>query len=97
MQQGTLTGAYAQAVKDAANNSNGAAAGMMGVGMMNMASGGMIGGATQNAFQNQGVTAQNLQGNNQAPQNGGAGFCSKCGAPIAEGALFCSKCGNKLS
>lgn len=43
MQQGTLTGAYAQAVQDAANNANGAANGFMGVGMMNMASGGEIG------------------------------------------------------
>ena len=98
MQQGTLTGAYAQAVKDAANNANGAAAGMMGVGMMNMASGGMIGGATQAAFQNQGVSAQDLQ-NKQAPATPveGGKFCSKCGSPVAVDALFCSKCGEKLS
>ena len=44
MQQGKLTGAYANAVQDAANNANGAANGFMGVGMMNMASGGMVAG-----------------------------------------------------
>ena len=38
MQQGRLVGAYADAVKDAANNSGGAANGFMGIGMMNMAS-----------------------------------------------------------
>ena len=58
MQQGTLVGAYANAVQDAANNANGASQGFMGVGMMNMASGGMVGGASQAPFNN----------NNQQPQ-----------------------------
>ena len=53
MQQGTLVGAYANAVQDAANNENGAGQGFMGVGMMNMASGGMVGGASVAPFQNQ--------------------------------------------
>ena len=48
MQQGTLVGAYANAVQDAANNANGAMNGFMGIGMMNMASGGVFGGAVQN-------------------------------------------------
>ena len=52
MQQGTLTGAYANAVQDAANNANGSANGFMGVGMMNMASGGIMGGVAQNAMNN---------------------------------------------
>ena len=42
MQQGRLVGAYANAVQDAANNANGAVNGFMGIGMMNMASGGMM-------------------------------------------------------
>ena len=101
MQQGTLTGAYAKAVQDAANNANGAANGMIGVGMMNMASGGMIGGVAQGAFQNQGVSAQDLAGNQAAatpaPATSEGGFCPKCGAPVQAGAAFCSKCGNPLS
>lgn len=52
MQQGTLVGSYAEAVKDAANNSAGAMNGFMGVGMMNMASNGMIGGTAANVFNN---------------------------------------------
>ena len=96
MQQGTLTGAYANAVQDAANNANGAANGMIGVGMMNMASGGMIGGVAQGAFQNQGVSAQDLQGGAAvSPVAGGAKFCPNCGT-ASNGAKFCSNCGTKL-
>ena len=62
MQQGTLTGAYANAVQDAANNTSGAANAFMGVGMMNMASGGMMGGAAAGAFQRVGTTAADLHG-----------------------------------
>ena len=103
MQQGHLVGSYGRAVEDAANNANGAAAGMMGVGMVNMASGGVMGGAMNNAFTGQGVTAQDLQ-NNQAgvaaagvvTQNAGpASFCPNCGNPT-NGAKFCSNCGTKL-
>ena len=46
MQQGTMVGAYAQSMKDAANNANGATTGFMGIGMANMASGGVMGGAS---------------------------------------------------
>ena len=52
MQQGRLVSGYADAVKLAANNANGAATGMIGVGMVNMASGGMMGNTTNNAFAN---------------------------------------------
>ena len=94
IQQWTLTGAYAQAVKDAANNANGAANGFMGVGMMNMASGGMIGGAVQGAFQNQGTTAANTNEGAAAPA--GSKFCPECGTPT-NGSKFCSNCGKQLS
>ena len=90
MQQGTLTGAYAQAVKDAANNEGGAMNGFMGVGMMNMASGGMIAGAATNAFNPQTNTTTAA-----APAAGGA-FCGNCGNPT-NGGNFCTNCGNKLN
>ena len=101
MQQGTLTGAYANAVQDAANNPNGAGNAFMGIGMMNMASGGMMGGAAQGAFQTPGFTA--AQVNNPAPTAPAAGaaapsgakFCPECGTPT-NGAKFCSNCGMKL-
>ena len=47
----------ADALKDAANNPNGAMNGFVGVGMMNMASGGVFGGAVQNAQAPQGAAA----------------------------------------
>ena len=69
---------------------------MIGVGMMNMASGGMIGGVAQGAFQNQGVSAQDLQGGAAvSPVAGGAKFCPNCGT-ASNGAKFCSNCGTKL-
>ena len=53
MQQGRMTTAYANAVENAAENSNGAANGFMGIGMMNMATGGMMGGVATSPWQNQ--------------------------------------------
>ncbi len=103
MQQGTLTGAYAQAVQDAANNEGGAANGFMGVGMMNMASGGVMGGVVQNAQANQttqGATqnydpyASNGQGQ-ATVEDGGSKFCPNCGTKSA-GGNFCVNCGTKL-
>ena len=84
MQQGTLTGAYAEAVKDAANNANGAATGMMGIGMMNMASG--------NAFGNMMNNTQNTQGASNTEANK---FCPNCGTPASGN--FCTNCGTKLN
>ena len=97
MQQGTLTGAYAQAVQDAAKNEGGAANGFMGVGMMNMASGGVMGGVVNNnqANQtNQGAT-QNYDPYAQNNQNTSTKFCSNCGNQ-SNGGNFCTNCGTKL-
>ena len=97
MQQGTLTGAYSRAVQDAAKNENGAANAFMGVGMMNMASGGMVGGTAQGAFQNQGVSAKDLA-DGAAPAAAaaeGSKFCSNCGTPYTE-VKFCTNCGKEL-
>lgn len=57
MQQGTLVGAYSNAVQDAAKNEAGAMNGFMGVGMMNMASGAMFGGASGAPFNQNGASA----------------------------------------
>jgi membrane protease subunit (stomatin/prohibitin family) len=96
MQQGSLIGDYGKAVKDAANNANGAANGMLGIGMMNMASGGVIGGVAQGAFNGKGTTAADLGANagGEVPA-GENNFCPKCGT-ASNGANFCPKCGTKL-
>ena len=77
MQQGRVL----NVMEAAASNPNGAANGFMGVGMMNMASGGMATGVMQNAF------------NNNA--TGDAKFCPECGAKL-NGGKFCANCGAKL-
>jgi len=52
MQQGRMVGAYSNAVENAAKNSSGAANGFMGIGMMNMASNGVMGGVSTAPWQN---------------------------------------------
>ena len=107
MQQGTLTGAYASAVQDAAKNESGAMNGFMGVGMMNMASNGIIGGAAQNPFNNnqqnnsfqamddpfakKDVQQENVVVTNQVEQE--EKICSNCGNVVK--GIFCSNCGTK--
>ena len=100
MQQGTLVGAYSNAVQDAANNSNGAMNGFMGVGMMNMASGGMVGGVTQGVFNNPNTEASTTNydpyANNTQPQPQAqqGEFCPDCGTKKV--GKFCTNCGKKL-
>ena len=97
MQQGKLVGSFGDAVVDAANNENGAMNGMMGVGMVGMASGGMMQGAVAGAFNGQGTDVDQMKGGagETQPAAGGA-FCPKCGAAVGADDEFCSKCGNKL-
>lgn len=98
MQQGTLVGAYADGIRDAAKNSGGAATGFMGIGMMNMTSNGMFGGAVNNATSNATFkpTANQNDSNQEkwkckcGVENTGK-FCSECGAKKEEKAK-CPKC-----
>lgn len=96
MQQGTLVGAYSNAVQDAAKNESGAMNGFMGVGMMNMASGGMIGGAIGTPFVNNKASTINIdpyqQNQNGVSVNNGV-KCANCGNIIT--GKFCDECGTK--
>ncbi len=101
MQQGTMVGAYAQSMKDAANNANGATTGFMGIGMANMASGGVMGGATTAPWQN---TSNSSVNNNSSTSDMWecpnckkqvkGNFCPDCGQKKPE-KVFCSNCGKK--
>ena len=104
MQQGTLVGSYAEAVKNAANNEGGAANGFLGIGMMNMATGGVLGGAAQGVWQNpqNAQVQQPIQGqqNNSQQEDKedkeSKKFCPNCGKKVEKGNKFCPECGNKL-
>lgn len=97
-QKGVLTGAYANAIQDAANNSNGAATGMMGIGMMNMAGGNAFGGVVNQP------APQYMQPNADAAQ--AAQTAAPVEAPVAPAAApvteapatgrVCSNCGEAL-
>ena len=76
MQQGTLTGAYANAVEKAASNPNGAMNGFMGVGLTNMASNGAFGTAVSNANNNANYDTWICK--NCGTKNDGK-FCKECG------------------
>ena len=101
MQQGRLVGAYADATQKAAENANGAANGFMGIGMMNMASGNVVGGATTGPWANnpQPVTQQNSTQptNAQAQVNGETEekWVCECGVENPGKFKFCGACGKK--
>ncbi len=108
MQQGTLVGSYANAVQDAANNANGAGQGFMGLGMMNMASGGMIGGASNTPFsgqtKNQSMPTMDPYQGQPAQTTSSTEGVSKTSKEQPEHATnelakakFCSNCGNEVT
>ena len=86
MQQGRVL----DVMDHAAQNEGGAVNGFMGVGMMNMASGGMGTGVMQNAFTNNAPAQDQSAGT--IPK---ANFCTNCGTKL-EGAKFCPNCGTKV-
>ncbi len=106
-QQGSLVGAYSEAMPEAAKNPNGSLNGFMGVGVMNMAGGGVFTGAQNNAFSAKPMEPQNVNPaqptkeestkwmcpNCQKEVDGK--FCTECGAKKPE-KKFCSNCGKEL-
>ena len=102
MQQGRMVGAYSNAVENAAKNTSGSMNGFMGIGMMNMASNGVVGGAAQGPW-----NAQNLQnstidlsGEHNAPKSEGVvtsevkkTWKCECGHENEGNAKFCNECG----
>lgn len=88
MQQGRVL----DVMETAAGNANGAATGFVGVGMMNMASGGMSGGVMQNAFTPQQQPQQQYDPYQQTSSSANNELtCPKCGAKVT--GKFCSECG----
>lgn len=93
LQSGLMASASAEALKDAANNSNGAMMGFAGLNMAGNAGANLMGAVSQN------VQAQTTsQGGATASESNGAipNFCPNCGTKT-NGANFCSNCGTKLN
>ncbi len=105
MQQGRMVDAYANAVEGAANNANGAMNGFMGIGMMNMASNGMVGGAVNGPWQNtekssidlSKQTTEQRDAENKTNQEDTAGEEEewKCECGIVNHGKFCVNCGKE--
>ncbi len=91
-QQGVLTGSYGKALESAANNANGAATGMMGIGMMNMASGNMFGGMANTTKEYMKPQPQQVEENKKVEDTNSVA-CPNCGKPITGN--FCVECGTK--
>lgn len=68
MQQGKMVGAYADAVKGAANNPNGAMNGFMGIGMMNMTTGNAVNNMVGGAFANTENSRMDLRQEQNKPE-----------------------------
>ena len=96
MQQGRMTSAYANAMEKAADNSNGAMNGFMGLGVMNMATGGAMNGMATNPWtkNTEGSTIDlSKEGATAAePQKEETWKC-ECGHENPSSAKFCAECG----
>ncbi|MCI8290662.1 MAG: SPFH domain-containing protein [Clostridia bacterium] len=99
MQQGRMVGAYSNAVEDAAKNTSGSMNGFMGIGMMNMASGGVMQGAVQgpwNSQNNQNSTKDLSQEEVAQPvktEEKNDTWKCECGHENVVTAKFCNECG----
>lgn len=96
MQQGRMVGAYSNAVENAAQNANGAANGFMGIGMMNMATNGMMQNSVNGPWnQNTDASRKDLSKQEESAktqENDDAWTC-ECGHVNSANSKFCSECG----
>ena len=95
---GRMVDATATAMEKAASNANGAAAGFMGVGMMNNVSGAMVGNPLEYVKKKE-EKKETDTNSSTCPKCGSVekgNFCSKCGAKLEE-TKYCKNCGEKVT
>ena len=100
LQKGRMIDSYANAMENAARNQHGVLNGMMGVGIMNMATDGVIKDMANNAFNHKSAETKSEQKTDKwectnCKQVCDGEFCSKCGTKKPDN-IYCKKCGNKL-
>ena len=99
MQQGKLVDAYADAVQSAAENSNGAMNGFMGIGMMNMSTNGMVGGAATGPWNGQNTEnsrvdmSEKSEETRETPKEGNSMEEWDCECGVRNVGKFCRICG----
>lgn len=91
LQSGLMATASAEALKNAASNSNGAMMGFAGMNMAGNAGAGLMGAVNQNVNQASLQTETLETGNGSVPN-----FCPNCGTKT-NGTNFCGNCGTKLN
>ena len=110
LQKGKMVDAYANAMENAASNSGGVLNGMMGIGIMNMTTGGTLKDVANKAFGHTGETPKDnswectncknvVEGafcSHCGTKKPESSFCSNCGEKVNENSKFCSKCGNQI-
>ena len=111
LQKGRMVDAYANAMENASSNSAGVLNGMMGIGIMNMTTDGIMKDAANKAFGHTSeITKNSLKWECSNCKNIVEGAfcshcgtkrtedskCSKCGEKVEKDSKFCSKCGNQI-
>ena len=98
MQQGKMVSSYSDAVKAAAENSNGAMNGFMGIGMMNMATGNVMGNAVAGPWQDTSKSTIDMskqEESNEAVVEDVKDDTWKCKCGTENRGKFCSNCGKQ--
>lgn len=99
LQKGKMVDAYSSAVEKAASNPSGVLGGMMGVGVLNMTSDGIIKDIANKAFGHNNEVVDNNQENKwecpNCKEKVEGDFCSHCGTKRPE-EKYCKHCGEKV-
>lgn len=104
LQKARMVEAYANAMENAADNDAGVLNGMMGIGIMNFATDGVMKDMAHKAFNDSSNTSNTNNSNENidkwecpnCKKTAKGKFCSNCGSKRPSNEKYCTKCGNKV-